>query len=340
MSRNLEIGIVLSASRNPLELGALARHAERAGIKHFWLSSLTDMKDQFLGLGVAATMTRRIRLGPIAVSPFEMHPARIGVSLLTLAELSKGRSTIVLGGGGEFASTLGPTTNQVDMVSETVDIVRLINHGGRVNYHGKFFQIRNLYTDWNQQYSPPLIVGANRPRMIEMAARKADGVMVTDMPLPYVKTLIQKIRTSLRKSDRPKRPFKILNWFLWNVQETRRKAVKIAETSLGFRLYYIRDIAASIGLDEAMGERLEAHRLAMIRARYEGRRPWLPPKYVRDLLVEQLTITGEPEDLDQFVERLFQFSKAGVDQVALALTSQTPSAIRLLARKVISRIPS
>ena len=38
-------------------------------------------------------------MGPLAVSPFEMHPLKIANSLLTLNELSSGRAEVAIGAG-------------------------------------------------------------------------------------------------------------------------------------------------------------------------------------------------------------------------------------------------
>jgi len=35
------------------------------------------------------------------------------------------------------------------------------------------------------------------------------------------------------------------NWFVWNVQDTEEEAQRLARRTLGFRLYYVRDVAAS-----------------------------------------------------------------------------------------------
>ena len=38
-------------------------------------------------------------MGPLAVSPFEMHPLKIAYSLASLNELCNGRAVVGLGGG-------------------------------------------------------------------------------------------------------------------------------------------------------------------------------------------------------------------------------------------------
>src|SRR5216683_5890622 len=191
----LKLGVVLNGRRSANEIAELAQLSEQQGFSHLWLSGGSRTKDHFLRLALAASKTRRIQIGPIAISPFEMHPVRIGLSLLTLNEMAGGRASIVLGGGGDLAATLNiPLKNRVQAVAETIDLIHLIGRGGEVSYRGHVFQTRELFSPWQGATVPPLYIGANRPKMLQMAAEKADGVMVTDMPLSYVMDLVNQTR--------------------------------------------------------------------------------------------------------------------------------------------------
>src|SRR3989449_8618037 len=129
--RAVKIGIALNGRRSADEIAELARQAEEAGIRQLWLHAGARTKDHFLRLAVAATKTKAIQLGPVATSPFEAHPARIAVELLTLHEIARGRGAIVLGGGGDFAATLGvKLEGRVQAVEETIEITRAVARGG------------------------------------------------------------------------------------------------------------------------------------------------------------------------------------------------------------------
>src|SRR6185369_9312223 len=88
----MRVGVVLDGRRSAAEIAELARLAETYGFSHVWLSGGARTKDHFVRLALAAAATRRIRFGPIAVSPFEMHPVHIGLALLTLDEIAPRRS--------------------------------------------------------------------------------------------------------------------------------------------------------------------------------------------------------------------------------------------------------
>ncbi len=180
----MRVSVVPDGRRTAAEIAELAQLAETYGFSHVWLSGGARTKDHFVRLAVAAAATRRIKLGPIAVGPFEMHPVRIGLALLALDEIAPGRACIVLGAGGDLAATLGaPARGRVGAVEECLDIIRAQAAGGEINYAGAHYRVTGLFSPWGRVAMDRVYLGANRPRMLRLAARKADGVMVTDMPL-------------------------------------------------------------------------------------------------------------------------------------------------------------
>jgi len=335
----MKVGVVLDGRRSASEIAELARLAETHGFSHVWLSGGARTKDHFVRLAVAAAATRRIRLGPVALSPFEMHPVPIALALLTLDEIAPGRASVVLGAGGDLAATLGlPSRGRVEAVEECIDIVRLLASGGEVNYTGAHYRVSGLFSPWSRVPMDRLYLGANRPRMLRLAARKADGVMVTDMPLGYLGSLIARVRAELAEAGRDPRPFALSNWFAWNVQETRAEAERLARRQLGFRLYYIRDIASSIGLSETEARELEAKQPEMLRALFTGREPWSPPPHVADLLIRHLTLTSDRRGLDGCVERLLEFERLGLSEIALSPHGDPAAAITLIGASVIPTV--
>jgi hypothetical protein len=119
------------------------------------------------------------------------------------------------------------------------------------------------------------------------------------------------------------------------VQPSRREAVELASRLLGFRLYYIRDVAPLLGLLESDVAELERRHGEMVRAVFEARPPWQPRREVTELLIRHLTLSGGPEDLEGCIERLLEFERAGLTEIALALHGEPARAIRLLGERVV-----
>lgn len=335
----MRVGVVLDGRRSAVEIAELARLAETYGFSHIWLSGGARTKDHFVRLALAAAATRRIRLGPIAVSPFEMHPVHIGLALLTLDEIAPGRACLVLGAGGDLAATLAPPKRgRVEAVEECLDILRAQAAGGEINYAGAHYRVTGLFSPWSRVAMDRFYLGANRPRMLRLGARKADGVMVTDMPLGYLGALVARIRAELTEAGREPTTFALSNWFVWNVQDTLAEAERLARRQLAFRLYYIREIASSIGLTDAEARELAANQPEMLRAIFGGREPWSPPPPVAQRLIEHLTLTSDRRGLEGCIGRLLDFARLGLTEIALAPHGDPAAAIKLIGDAVIPAV--
>ena len=146
------------------------------------------------------------------------------------------------------------------------------------------------------------------------------------------------LSAELAEANRDPRTFAVSNWFVWNVQETRAEAERLARRQLGFRLYYIREIASSIGLGEAEARELSARQPEMLRAIFQGREPWSPPPPVADRLIEHLTLTSDRRGLEACVGRLQEFERLGLSEIALAPHGDPAAAIQLIGDAVIPAV--
>jgi 5,10-methylenetetrahydromethanopterin reductase len=145
----VRVEVILDARASARELRELGVLAERHGLHGVWVSSLLDSRDPWANLALLAGATTRIRLGPIAVNPFDTHPARIAAGLLTLNELAGGRAQVVIGGGGEALQALGiAPARRVRAVGEALAIIRAAASGGPVDFTGELYQVRKLQFRW------------------------------------------------------------------------------------------------------------------------------------------------------------------------------------------------
>ncbi len=98
--------------------------------------------DPFFSLVPLAHSTDRLLMGPLAVSPFEMHPLKIANGLLTLNEMCNGRAQVAIGAGeGNLdAMDLKKPKKIVLAVREAIEIVMAAAHGNLSDgYDGEIF---------------------------------------------------------------------------------------------------------------------------------------------------------------------------------------------------------
>src|SRR6478609_9660790 len=143
----MQLEVILEPDLSPAEVADIAVEAERLGFRTLWHSNYHQNPDAFVALVPAALATTRIKLGALAVSPYEMQPLKIGNALLTLNELSVGRALVAIGGGGSLMSAIGisqdPTKlRMVRGVREAIEISRAIASGeANGPYEGEVFKV-------------------------------------------------------------------------------------------------------------------------------------------------------------------------------------------------------
>jgi 5,10-methylenetetrahydromethanopterin reductase len=335
----MRVDIILEPHLPAVQLARLAAVAEHYGIGGVWLPNNIAARDPFVNLVATAAGTRRIRLGPCAVSPFELHPMRMANALLTLNEESAGRAQIVVGGGGGTLQAMGlKPTRMVRAVQECVGILKLAASGQPGSYRGQVYPVGWLDASWATSAAPDIYVGANGPQMLAMAARVADGIMVSDFTAGRVRETRAFIEPPLRAAGRDPATFALSNFWAWHVKATRAEAHAEARRYLTARGTiwepYVHDV-----LDPDEAKLVLANHPAFVKA-YQARSPEIPgvPEAILDKLVAGGTSASSRADIEQEVERFRTFKAAGLTGIALCLYGDPEASIRLIGQHVVPAV--
>ena len=332
----MKIDVILDARANPRELAELGRLAERFGLHGVWVSSLLDSRDPFAALSLLAQTSSRIRLGPIAVNPFDTHPVRIASAVLSLNEMASGRARIVIGGGGEALQALDIRPDRrVRAVRECVEIIRAAASGQPVNYAGQLFRVKNLQLRWLESPPPAILVGASQPQMLRMAATCADGSMLSDMPPGPATAAIRTLDAALTAGGRSRPAFDTTVFTAWHVYSDREQAAREARRWLLlrgiFRPWLLAEFLAPGDVDLVMkSQPAFAKSFAAGSHVVDG-----VPDRVLDALVDNVTICGSPDDLEPVLQKLRHLKDAGLAGIALRLYTDPAASIRLIGEHIL-----
>ena len=332
----MHIDLILDSRASADDLAEQAALAEKLGFSGIWVSSLLDGRDPFTNLSVAARATKSIALGPIAVNPYDMHPVRISGALHTLNELSGGRARIVLGGGGEALEALGiKADRRVRAVREAVDIVQRAATGERFDYTGEIFTVKGYGLGWLTAPAPGVFVGANMEQMLRMSGRSSTGVMLSDMPPALATAAIDQSKASARTYGRDPEAMWFGNFMAWHVYPELQKAQSEARRWLLvrglFRPWVLETFLEPDEVAEVMG-----HQQAFVEAfvRRQDDIVGVDP-VVTEKLVEHLTLTGTPDDLDGLISHLQAYRDTGLTTFCLRLYEEPKVAMRHIAERVM-----
>jgi alkanesulfonate monooxygenase SsuD/methylene tetrahydromethanopterin reductase-like flavin-dependent oxidoreductase (luciferase family) len=140
-------------------------------------------------LGAIATITTRIRLGPLVTPVSFRHPAVLGKMAATLDHISSGRLIVGLGAGGtaadheQFGLPLERASVRAVRLEDTATILRAMFRDGRATVGGRYHALADALAEPKpvQRRLPLLIAGAS-DAVLRSAARHADVWNVIAMP--------------------------------------------------------------------------------------------------------------------------------------------------------------
>jgi len=169
------------------ELLAMARAAEECGFDSLWVGDHLLYRgdgrpergpwDCWATLAWLAGVTERVRLGPLVACTAFHPPGVLARQAAAVDELSGGRLVLGLGAGwneAEFRAFGLPFEQRVSRFEEAFEIVRRLIAGERVTLHGRFHTVEDAVLLPAPARRPPLVLGANRPRMLAIGLPCAD----------------------------------------------------------------------------------------------------------------------------------------------------------------------
>jgi len=191
-----------------------------------WSSKLQDSRDPFINFVEGARVTDKIKLGPVAVSPYELHPLKMANALLTLNEISGGRAHIGVGAGdGGTATAMGmKAVRRVTAARECTEIIEQAATGEPVTYKGSMYNVMYYHSSWVTQPPPDVFVCAGGPQMIKSSAKYAQGIFVGDHLPHHVARINETIKQEQASIGRDAPDFRLLNFWAWHVKEDPAEA--------------------------------------------------------------------------------------------------------------------
>lgn len=199
MTQNkMKIGLMLDISERSLEgktptfrdLQAMAQAAEQNGFASLWLADHliyrhsgqeeSGIWEAFTMLSALAAVTSRISIAPLVACTSFRDPALLAKMAVTLDEISGGRFTLGLGAGWhqpEYEAFGYPFDHLAGRFEEALQIIKPLLRGEHVTFHGKYYQVNDcvLRPRGPSLNGPSILIGARRPRMLQLVARYADA---------------------------------------------------------------------------------------------------------------------------------------------------------------------
>lgn len=166
-----------------------ARHIESLGFDSLWMATIYNY-DALTALAAIGSTTSRIELGTCVVATHPRHPMSMAQQALTASAACGGRFTLGIGLSHRYVieqemglSYAQPAAHMREYLEVLVPLLR----DGNVNHKGDRYSV-NAAIDVPDAPTPPLLVAALGPAMLELAGARADG---TTLWLTGPKTIAQ-----------------------------------------------------------------------------------------------------------------------------------------------------
>ncbi|HTV90046.1 MAG TPA: LLM class flavin-dependent oxidoreductase [Stellaceae bacterium] len=317
-----DTGLVLLGGEPPALVRELAVAAERCGVATAWIACHLFQRDPVALAAMVLAATERLGVGLMSMSPYLMHPVYATMAAATLDEAFPGRVQLSFGVGAPrdlaAAGIAGP--HPLATLREAVEIARRLLGGETIAFHGERFRVagRRLASGPRQI---PILLAASGPRMLELAGRIADGVLLSGAGSPqFVAWSLDRARRGEGEAASGRSVRKV--GVVWtSVDDEPRRAHDRLRRNLAFVLrggHHARNLALA-------GTRLDQAALADAYAREDWR---TVEAIVTDAVVTRHAASG---NLDQVREAVEHYRAVGLDEIAVAGITDAPTLHRIVS---------
>ena len=205
MSDQLVLGLSIASHSGlpPSRVGALAEAAELAGFSAVFVAE--GHGDALSLCHPVAAATRRVRVGTAIANAAVRPPVLVAKTAAQLDQASDGRLVLGLGvGNAVMNARFGVLPHPpLPLIEEYVGVIRAVLRGDADGYHGRVFRTGMVPLD-----SPPVraglpvYLGALGPRMLGLADRIADGVILNLMTPAQAGQAASAVRAAARAARR------------------------------------------------------------------------------------------------------------------------------------------
>jgi 5,10-methylenetetrahydromethanopterin reductase len=325
----LKFGIEFVPKEPYWKLTAYAIQAENSGFDNLWITDHYGNRNVYVTLAAAAIYTNKITFGTGVTNPWMVNPVITAQAIATLNELAPGR--VVLGMGAGDKTTLEAVGIEMGKplaaVREAIDMFRKLTSGEKVAFQGEVFKAAGAKFNFKTANKIPVYVGAQGPKMLEMAGKIGDGVLINASHPSDIQFAVQMANEGMKQAGKSPADVDITAYTSFSVNEDPKKAVKAATPVVAF-------IVA--GSPAAV---LEKHKIDIAKA--DELRGALKvgdfPKALAAVTPEMLdafSICGTP---DTCIEKIAALQKIGISQfvVGSPIGTNVKNSIDLIGSKII-----
>ncbi len=317
-------GIEFVPNEPALKVGYMAKLAEEAGFDTIWITDHYNNRDVYSTLAILSLATSRAKLGTGVTNPYTRNVAVTASSIASINEISGGRAILGIGPGDKATfDAMGIAVEKpLAAVKESVSALRELLANKRVAGHGMAgaqlaFKAGGI----------PIYIGAQGPKMLEMAGQIADGVLVNASHPDDFKYAVPLVKAGAKKAGRDPEEVEISAYTSFSADKNGEKAIAEAKIVVAF-------IVA--GSPETVLSRhgIKPEEAAAVSGAIAKGDFGAALGAVSDTMIKAFSVSGTPDDCKARVEELLA---TGVTQIVVGspIGPNKERAIKLIGKEIL-----
>jgi len=306
-----------------------AIQAERSGFSNLWITDHFNNRNVYATLAMAAVYTNSMILGPGVTNPYMVNPVFTAQAIATLDEMAPGRVVVGIGAGDKTTlDTVGVEMQKpLTALQEAVYIIRKMIAGETVAYRGEVFETSGARFLFKTRGKVPVYVGAQGPKMLALAGKIGEGVLINACHPMDVEYAVSCVREGANAVGRNYSEIDVAAYTSFSVNEDVKRATKATLPVVSFIVagsppHLLERHGIDVNKAHEIKEALKANDWGRA---FSG---------VTPEMVSAFSVCGTPE---MCTERIAELLKSGITQfvVGSPIGANVREAIDLVSREVI-----
>lgn len=315
----LSFGVTVLPDPPASRLVELFQLAEQNGFDYGWTyDSHILWQEPYPLLTMSALATSTIKLGLNVTNPGTREPTVTASAFATLQDISGGRMVMGIGRGDSARRTIGLQPVKVAEFERSLAVIRDLMNGRQVHWNDTDIELA-----WAKELPPvPVYVAGYGPKVLSIAGRHADGVIIQLADPEIVEWIVGQVRRAAEEAGRDPAELKVIACAPAHVSEDVSAACEQVRWFPAMVSNHVFDLLSRYD-KSALPASLTDYVERMQRGKYDyaehSRVGASHGDQVSDETCERFCVLGTPE---QHVEKLRRLEAAGVDQWNIYLMTE------------------
>ncbi|MFA0821442.1 MAG: 5,10-methylenetetrahydromethanopterin reductase [Methanomethylovorans sp.] len=325
----MTFGIEFVPNDPVLKIAYYAKLAEDQGFDNVWITDHYNNRDVYSTLAVLAMNTNRIKLGTGVTNPYTRNIAVTASSIASINEISGGRAILGLGPGDKATfDAMGISWDKpLTTTKESIQALRTFFEGKKVSVSGEAVKFSGAKMGFKAG-NVPVYMGAQGPKMLELAGEVADGVLINASHPRDFEEAVKQIASGAKKAGRNPKDVDVAAYACFSIDKDAAKAVNAAKVVVAFIVAGSPDMVLQRhGIDVAA-------KAAIGGAIAKGDFGALMGGMVTPQMIDAFSICGTPDDCKTRINELLDI---GVTQIVAGspIGPDKEKAIKLIGKEII-----